>query len=45
VRVGNRRLLQILVDAAAAADEFGLQLDRHLGAVILRNPVVDAMLF
>ncbi len=34
VRIGDRRLLEIFVDAAAAADELRLQLDRHARAVV-----------
>ena len=43
VRIGDRRLREILVDAAAAADVLGFQLDRHPRAVRLLDPF-DAVL-
>ena len=43
VRIGDRRLLQILVDAAPAALVLGLELDGHPGAVIHLEPF-DALL-
>ena len=43
VRIGDRRLLQVLVDAAAAADEAAFELDRHARAVIQLDPL-DAVL-
>ena len=33
VRIGDRRLFQVIVDAAAAAGVFGFELDRHARAV------------
>ncbi len=44
MRIGDGRLLQVLVDAAAAADELGFEFDGHPGAVRLVDPL-DAMLF
>src|SRR5207249_7854030 len=49
VRIGNRRLFEVLIDAAAPAHEAALQLDRHASAaskfmmtmaVMLRNRIV-----
>ena len=40
MRVGDRRLLQVLLDAPAAALELRLHLDRHAGAVVDRLALV-----
>ena len=41
--IGDRRLLQVLVDAAAPANKLGFQFDRHARAVRLIDPF-DAVL-